>query len=348
MTTVRPSRLVPALLLVLGLTGCITVVNASPAKPLFAPFLGLDGAMCSLASVGPDATLLPAPPPPPGEAMDLARACRGGQPPRGQLVEVETSVGKVLGHLTLAPDASGVLLAFSGMGMPADGWVNRRFAERALPLGLATFAVVRRETRPIVLDPLREAKGGLEAARRLREACGLDPRRPVAVVGISMGGMEALLAGREARAIGLEARTAVLDPVLDVGLAAGHLDASWQGVADNAMGDYFRRILQGRWGEPAGTRFADLIARLGPGAGALTDPVLDSPAAWLCGAPPERFTVVLSTGDPVLGAAQRERVTGCFPVVDAGVPGHTPLACRLDLFDELLAAASRAAPGATP
>lgn len=330
----------PPVLLLAVLGGACAVVNSSPSRPMFTPAFGLDAAMCSLASVGPDTTLLPAPPPAPGPALTAAAACARPALPRGQLVEVPTSLGPVLGHLTLAPGATGLLLAFSGLAMPADGWVNRRFAERALPRGLATFAVVRREGRPVVLDPLAEARRGLEAARTLRAACGLEASRPLAVVGISMGGLEALLTGREAQRAGLEARTAALDPVLDVGLAAAHLDGAGGGLADAAMGDYFRRILQGRWGEPPGTRFADLLHRLGPDAGTLTVPAADSPSAWLCGAPRERFAVLVSSADPVLGLDQREAVKGCFALTGAQAPGHTPLACRLELFDELLDAAA--------
>lgn len=343
-------RLTAALLL---LTGCAAfwpgMVQPAPERPLFEP-RGLlaggtrvDGALCSLASVGPDTTLLVQPPPLLTEPVPLVRACAGGAAfAPGTLVQVDTAQGPVLGFLTLPAGAAGVLVAFSGMGMPADGWVNHRLAQGAARRGLATLAVVRDESsRPIVLDPLREARRGLEAGRVLRERCGLDPARPLALVGISLGGLEALLAGREGAERRLEAHAAVLDPVLDVGLAAAHLDSFWHGLADDAMQGYFQRILRGRWAEPASTRFTDVLARLEQHPGAQTDPRRDTPSAWLCAAPRERFSVFLSTTDPVLGEEQREGLRSCgVPLLDAATPGHTPFACRLELFDLLLDAAA--------
>jgi hypothetical protein len=333
---------------VIGLAGCHavwpTMVRPSPQEPLFHsgfPLMGAlrtDAALCTLASVGPEATLLVVPPDPPGAAVGLGQACADGAPTRpGQLVEVLTSDGMVRGHLWRDPGASGLLVAFSGLAMPPTGWINARFAERAARRGLATFAPIRDESpRPIVLDPLREALRASEAASHLAQACGLGAGGPL-YLGISMGGLEALLAAREAIQAGLPARAAVLDPVLDVAAAALHLDSYWHDLGDDAMQGYFRRILRGRWGEPEETRFQDVMRRIAGHPGARTRPDRDSPRAWLCGMPPERLAVFLSDTDPVLGDGQRDLGPACgFRFRPAGAPGHTPLACRLALFDEMV------------
>jgi hypothetical protein len=346
MVTVRAALLAAPLL---GLAACHaiwpTLVRPEPDEPIFRsgfPLVGslrTDGALCSLASVGPEATLLVAPPEAPAGALGLRQACDPGAVARpGQVVEVLTGEGMVRGHLWRDPGATGLLVAFSGMGMPAAGWINTRFAERGARRGLATFAVIRDESpRPIVLDPLREARGALEAAAQVREACGLAGAAPLFLVGISLGGLEALLAGREALRAGQDARAAVLDPVLDVGMAAAHLDSWWHPFADDGMQAYFRRILRGRWGEPEETRFQDVMRRLEGRPGARTRAAADAPSAWLCGAPPDRFAVFLSDTDPVLGDEQRAFGQACgYPFRPAGAPGHTPFACRLPLFDEML------------
>ena len=57
-----------------------------------------------------------------------------------------------------------------------------------------------------------------------------------------------------------------------------------------------------------------------------------------CEARREAYAIFLSDTDPALGDAQREFAERChFPLRRAGVPGHTPLACRLELFDEMIA-----------
>jgi hypothetical protein len=343
--------------------GCASVwpavVQPSPSAPLFHsefPLSGaarLDGALCSLATVGPDATLLVRPPEQPSGAVPLARACDGPWPAAdgwwgraARLVDVATPRGLVRGYLYGGRGASGVVVAFSGLGMPAAGWVNQRLAERAALRGLALFAPIRDESaRPIFFDPLREARGGLEAALAIRAECGLGDAAGLGFVGISMGGLEALLAGREGLARGLPARAAVLDPVLDVERVTAHLDGYWHGAAADAMQAYFRRILAGRYGEPASTSFGAVMQRLRLHPEAQTRLDADDPRAWLCQARPEAYAVFLSDTDPVLGDAQRQAILACgFPWRRAGAPGHTPLACRLELFDDLVEAALGGSP----
>ncbi|HEY6911178.1 MAG TPA: hypothetical protein VI356_17500 [Myxococcales bacterium] len=346
-------------LAVLGLlaAGCSafwpTVVRDSPDEPLFHsgfPLVGgarLDGALCSLATVGPDATRLVSPPEVVTGAIPLDLACSGegplhrafsrGRP--GTLVRIETPSGDVFGYLYRDfAAANGVLVAFSGMGMPASGWVNERFAEVASAKGLLTFALVRDEAvRPIAFDPVREARRGIEAAERVAAACGVPAAGPLAFVGISLGGMEALLATRGALARGLEARGAVLDPLLDPDLAAGNLDSTWHSAAVDSMQAYFRRILAGRYGERPTPSFRTVLER----RTAETVAQRDAPSAWLCAAPRKAYAIFLSDTDPVLGNGQREFGHACnFPFRRAAAPGHVPLACNLDLFPQMIEAVS--------
>ena len=115
-------------------TGCSafwpTVVRDSPDQPLFHsgfPLVGgarLDGALCSLATVGPDATRLVSPPEAVTGAIPLDLACSGAGPLHrafsrgraGMLVRVETPSGVIFGYLYRDfAAANGVLVAFSGM-----------------------------------------------------------------------------------------------------------------------------------------------------------------------------------------------------------------------------------------
>jgi hypothetical protein len=338
-------------------TGCSafwpTVVRDSPDEPLFHsgfPLVGgarLDGALCSLATVGPEATRLVSPPEAVSGAIPLDLACSGAGPLHrsssrgrpGTLVRIETPSGDIFGYLYRDfASASGVMVAFSGMGMPASGWVNERFAEVASARGLLTFALVRDEAvRPIAFDPMREARRGVEAAQQISGACGVSPAAPLAFVGISLGGMEALLAARGALARGLEARAAVLDPLLDPALAADNLDSTWHSAAVDSMQAYFRRILAGRYGERPTPSFRAVLSR----RTAESVPERDAPSAWLCASPQRAYAVFLSDTDPVLGNSQREFGYACkWPFRKAAAPGHTPLACNLDLFPQMIDALS--------
>jgi hypothetical protein len=344
-------------LLVACSAGCAwlrpTIVRVSPEPdaPLFesnhmfgvggAP---LDGALCSLLTLGPDATRVVSPPEATLDAVSLEEACQG--PPEGtfgrrgrtaQLVEVQTTLGPMHGYLYTTRPASGLLVAFSGLGMPPAGWINERLAELGAGRGLVTFAPVRDEiARPIEFDPLREALRALEAAGQVAAACHIDPPATV-FAGISLGGLEALLANREALAHGRSTRAAVLDPLLDVELAAAHLDASRPSLALDAIQAYFRRLLAGRYGEREPISFRAVLSRTGSGPGARTDLRKDAPSAWLCQARHDAYVIFLSDLDPALGEAQRRFATACgFPLRRARAPGHAPLACRLEIFDEML------------
>ncbi len=335
--------------LALGSAGCSwmwpTVVRTSPNEPLFHsgfPLVGclrFDGAICSLVSLGPDATRVVSKPEPTDGAVPLEQACQHGLPGAAgrQLVMVSTAYGPVHGYLFAADSATGLVVAFSGLGTPPAGWINERFAEVAARRGFITFAPVRNESpRPIYFDPLREARRALDAARQILTACHLREPSDLAFLGISLGGLEALLANREALQRGMMTRAVVLDPVLDVRLAAANLDSFWHGPAVDAVQNYFRRILTGRYGEDPPPRFEDVMERVASQPHSVTDLRLDAPSAWLCGARRDAYAVFLSDTDPVLGDAQREFAESCgFPLRKAGVPGHAPLACRLELFEEM-------------
>jgi hypothetical protein len=356
----EPMRLDPWLAiaaLASGAPGCAafwpTVVPSAPSdsEPLFRTSVliggaSLDGALCSLVTVGPEATLLWARAESTSGAVPLEQACSPAQlgaAERGQvktLVRIETPSGRRFGHLFLAPRPRGLVVAFTGLGMPAAGWINERFAELAAADGAITFALVRDEAaRPIYFDPLREARAALDAAASIRAACGVASPDALGFVGISMGGLEALLANREAHRRGMSARAAVLDPVLDVRLASANLDSFWHSMAVDSMQSYFRRILRGRYQEAPATTFREVMDRTRSQPGAVTDLEADVPSAWLCREKAEDYSVFLSDTDPVLGDAQRRFATAChFPLLKARVPGHTPLACRLALFQEMIAA----------
>jgi hypothetical protein len=352
----RRPRAATAAALALLCAGCPTVVRPSPDQFIFHsgfPLVGIfrtDGALCSLASVGPDVTRLPAPPEALPPARPLDEACRAALPAAsssgrtGVLVHLETEAGPVDGYLYSLPEPQGVLVAFAGMAMPTDGWINQRFAEEAARRGLVTFAQVRAEdlSRPIEFDPAGEARRGVLAAGQLVAACLGGKEATVGFVGISMGGLEGLLAGREAGRRGLAAHTAVLDPVLDPDLVAKNLDSTFHGVAVDSMQDFFRRILLGRYAkEPTTPSFHEVLGRVGRGPKSQSKTVEDAPRAWLCSAPRDRFRVFLSTTDPVLGDEQRDFAVQCqAPLTQLDVPGHTPLACDLGIFGRMVEAAA--------
>jgi hypothetical protein len=332
------------------------MVRTDPADPeLFRsgfPLVGAartDGAVCSLATAGPDATVLVSPPEPLDAAAPLDEWCATAEPARpgqrgriGRLVTVDGKLGRVHGYLYAVGSARGLLVAFSGLGMPAAGWMNERFAELAARRGFATFAPVRDESaRPIAFDPLREARRALGGALHIRQRCRVGGS--LAFVGVSMGGMEALLANREARAEKLATRVAVLDPLLDPPAVTEHLDSFWHSFATDAMQAYFRRILRGRYGEPASTSFREVLNRTPPNGETVLE--RDAPRAWLCQADPRDYAVFVSDSDPVLGERQSDFARKCgFPLRPAKVKGHVGVACRLELFDEMVDAIEPAAP----
>jgi hypothetical protein len=344
-------------------TGCSTfwprLVSPSPTDPVFhASFIAggssTDGALCSLATIGPDALRAVSPPEPTIGAIGPEQACSrevsdvAAQHGRvGQLIVLSTSTGPLYGYLYTAPSPSGLLVAFSGLGMPASGWINERFAEVGARKSFITFAPVRDEAaRPIYFDPLREARRTLEAAKQLGQSCGLSTSAKIGFVGISLGGLEALLATREALAQGVATHASVLDPVLDAHLAIDNLDSYWHSFGVDSIHGFFQRILSGRYGEWPTPSFHDVMNRTRAHSDAMSDLDRDVPSTWLCGARRDAFTVFLSDEDPVLGEKQRDFARSCaFPLQPARAPGHVPLACRLELFDEVVDALGEQASG---
>ena len=279
--------------------------------------------------------------------MSLEEACRqvppgttGRSGRTGQLVRVETALGPMSGYLYAARPATGLVVAFSGLGMPPAGSINQRFAEVGARQGLVTFAPVRDEAaRPISFDPVREARRALDAAGQILRACRIGAPADLSFVGISLGGLEALLANREALQQGLSTRAAVLDPLLDVQRAAASLDGKASSPSVDSVHDFFRRILTGRYQEEPPLSFRKVLARTGSGPGSLSDLHADAPSAWLCGARHDAYAIFLSDTNPALGDGQREFARACgFPTRKAHAPGHIPLACRLALFEEMLGA----------
>jgi hypothetical protein len=321
-----------------------TVVRPSPDDPLFHsgfPLEGparLDAALCSLATVGPDATSLVTPPASMAGAVDLGFACdlpapafTTGHGRQGQLVHLP---GDIYGYLYRVEGSTGIAVAFAGLGMPSGGWINEKFAELAAARGLTLFALIRTEPRPIFFDPLLEARRGIEAAALIEARCSISTGDQLRFLGVSLGGMEALLANREALKLRKHAKVAVLDPLMDPLLATDNLDSFWHSVSVDSMQKYFRRILAGRYGEDPPPSFKEVLNRTG--AGAATKLSLDAPNAWLCKEPRPAYAIFVSDTDPVLGDEQRKFAYDCkFPLLPAHVPGHVPLACRMEIFDEM-------------
>ncbi len=109
------------------------------------------------------------------------------------------------------------------------------------------------------------------------------------------------------------------------------------------MQSYFRRILAGRYGEDPPPSFGALALRTTAHREALSQEE-DSPSKWLCTVPDrERYVVFLSDSDQVLGEAQRDFAKPCgFSFRAAGAPGHIPVACRLELVEEMIEALGQA------
>lgn len=348
-----------------AMTGCSTlwpaVVRPAPDEPvfhasLFAGGSGTEAALCSLSTIGPEVNLVIHPPESTAGAIPLEQACARGvsdfdaQHGRiAQMVSIATASGPELGYLFRPPAAEGIVVAFSGMGMPAGGWVSERFAEAAARRGLIAFAPIRDEAaRPIYFDPLREARRAIDAAQQIGAACHVTAPHNIGFVGISLGGLEALLANREALQQGLATRVAALDPVLDVEKVTANLDSYWHSFPVDTMQAFFRRILSGRYGEWPTPSFHDVMNRTRSHPEALTDLSRDVPSTWLCSAPRNAYAIFLSEEDPVLGESQREFAQSCgVPIWPACAPGHTPLACRPELFEEMIGAV-HAADGAAP
>jgi hypothetical protein len=316
--------------------------------------LSLEPALCSLATVGLDVTVLPRELPPPAHTRDLDVACRepaarvapsstgsqgewvrvaGGDAWTADPFHLEARRTDVLAVLHRPSAPRGIAVLFTGLAMPADSEVFRRFADAFVRRGWLA-AVVLRDDSISGFDPRWEAHRGLLVARELRRACTPGGSLPLAFLGVSMGGLEALLAARDAprTTAGADARAAVLDPVLDFVRVADHLDGTFHDVSTDAMQTYFQRIMAGRYGL-APVRFATALERAPP-TGRMTSLQEDQPSAWLCDGAVERTTVFLSRTDPVLGDGQRAGLEARgFPFQRTPAAGHIPLACDLSLFD---------------
>ncbi len=361
------------------LAGCAAVeprsVSPDLGEPLFEPgwFLrgpfALEPALCSLATVGLDVTVLPAELSPPRHPRGLEEACRAAAEPiapsstgsRGEWVRLEAAAAwaadplrmearqtEVLAVIHRAPEARGIAILFAGLAMPADSEVMRRFADAFARRGWLA-AVVLRDDSISGFDPRWEAHRGLALARELGRVCTPGREPPLAFLGLSMGGLEALLAARDAPASTerAEARAVVLDPVLDSALVAAHLDGAFHDVSTDAMQTYFQRIMAGRY-RVAPVRFAEAIIRAPP-TGQMTTPGKDEPSTWLCQGPVDRYAVFLSRTDPVLGDAQRAGLEAQgFRFRRTEAAGHIPLACDLSLFETMVDAATGALPPGTP
>ena len=315
--------------------------------------------------MGLDVTVLPGELPPPRDTRRLEEACgapAGHLAPsstgsRGEWVRLEGAAAwateplriearqtEVLAVLHRVPEPRGIAILFAGLAMPAESEVMRRFADGLARRGWLA-AVVLRDDSISGFDPRWEAHRGLALARALRRECTPGGELPLAFLGLSMGGLEALLAARDAppstgRA---EARAVVLDPVLDFGRVAAHLDGTFHDVSTDAMQTYFQRIMAGRY-RVAPVRFAEVLDRAPP-TGRMTSPARDGPSTWLCQGAVDRYAVYLSRTDPVLGDAQRAGLAAQgFPFRRTDAAGHIPLACDLSLFETMVDAATGALP----
>jgi|GEM_PF-3401591 len=324
--------------------------------------LSLEPALCTLATAGLDVTVLPSKLPPPRETLVLDEACHGPALPLGSAstgtpgqwvrldgatawaldpLRLEARLTDVLAVLYRVPGPRGIAVLFAGMTMPADSEVMRRLADALARRGWIA-AVVLRDDSISGFDPRWEAHRGLALARELQRSCTPGATLALAFLGLSMGGLEALLAARDAPGtLDRDASAAVLDPVLDFSRVAENLDGSFHDISTDAMQTYFQRIMAGRYGV-APVSFAETLERVPP-SGRLTSLQNDAPARWLCDGPVDRYTVFLSRMDPVLGNAQREALEQRgFPFQRTEAAGHIPFACDLSLFDRMVTAATEA------
>ena len=354
------------------LSGCASVtpqaVSPDIAQPVFEPGAVLRGpfalgpALCSLATVGLDVTLLPAQPGGPSENQipALSKVCAapadeehqlstgprglwarldGADAWAGDPQRLEARRSGISALVYRVPEPKGLAILFTGLAMPADSDALRHFAVALARRGWLTAVVVRDESIG-GFDPRWEAHRGLALAAALRSSCARG-EPPVAFLGLSMGGLEALLAARDAAvrpALG-QPRAVVLDPVLDMREVADHLDSTFHRISTDAMQTYFQRIMAGRY-RRAPVRFTCEMDRRPP-TGRMTDPDADAPAAWLCDGPVRRYSIFLSATDPVLGDEQRRRLEArAFSFERTEVGGHIPLACDLELYERMSDAAT--------
>jgi hypothetical protein len=345
-------------------------VSPDLSEPVFASgwllrgSLSLEPGLCSLATVGLDVTVLPAELPPPENTRPVAVACRdavapllpsstgsagewirldGGTAWAEEPVRVDARQADVLAVLHRVPEPRGIAILFAGLAMPADTEVMRRFADGLARRGWLS-AIVLRDDSISGFDPRWEAHRGLALARELRRLCTARREPAIAFLGVSMGGLEALLAGRDAPAsLGpADVRVAVLDPVLDFRAVAAHLDSFFP-VSTDTMQTYFQRIMAGRY-RVAPVKFASALSRVPP-TRRLTSLETDQPTRWLCDGPVDRYRVFLSRSDPVLGEAQRGSLEARgFPFRRTAAAGHVPLACDLSLFEEMVEAVTGSPP----
>jgi len=227
--------------------------------------------------------------------------------------------------LVTAPDtcpARGVVVVFAGLGMAPEAAILRDIADRLVGRGFLVARELREETEgELRLDPLSEARAGIALGERLARVCGVT--EPVTFAGISLGGTEGLLAGREAPA----SPVVVIDPLLDVRATVRWLRRIDLSVSRDVMLEFFRLVVHGRYG--VGGTLREAFARASTGA---TNLDRDMPTAWLPQAGAAWWShvrVFLSAWDPVLGDAGRDRLDEAS-VRRFEAEGHIGVYCEQD------------------
>ena len=102
------------------------------------------------------------------------------------------------------------------------------------------------------------------------------------------------------------------------------------------MQAFFHRILSGRYGEWPTPSFGDVINRVRSHADAVTDFDKDEPSVWLRGAKRDAYSIFFSDKDPLREKRSASSLSPVDSPLSRRAPGHTPLACRLELFDEII------------
>jgi len=252
----------------------------------------------------------------------------------GRWVRLTTHDGVAEG-LVSAPSSKplGVKVLFCPIGQRPEDPLMHETAARLTDAGYVTLRVLRHERADGVhlsFDPKAEAARGAALGEHIRKTCGIGA--PVGFVGASLGGAEALIAGHQQP----RSPVVVMDPLIDIHATVRWLESWSPSVSRCAMRDYFRALVQARYGLPSGS-LVDALQNVDSGS---TDLENDMPVGWLRAMAPDWWAhvhVFLSEWDYALGSAGRD-VFDDHPasVTTFPVEGHLSLCCLRGAMDRVV------------
>jgi hypothetical protein len=343
-----PATAAVGLVLSFTVTGCMFRQPADRSDPIVTNPLAQASA-CSMLGMGSDIGNAPSPPVPrpPGVAPAPSLCCEPTPerphpshdvyPPERRSTWVSHDGAHALVTMPNACPPRGVVVVFAGLGMSPEAPILRDIADRLAGRGFVVARKLREEAYgELRLDPLTEARTGIVLGERLAHVCGVT--KPVTFAGMSLGGAEALLAGREAP----DSPVVVIDPLLDVDATVRWLRRIDLTLSRDVMLEFFRLVIHGRYGV-RGT-LGDAFAHANTGATKLDR---DMPVAWL----PKtgdawwrHVRVFLSAWDPVLGEDGRERLDEAS-VRHFEAEGHIGVYCESDGMSRVVEAMAGCAAG---